>query len=128
MSRCSHSSLSVRPSCACKRSSSLRRLGSARALNSTSVSWCSAMFHTQVMTCLNDRQVEPCMSSTSQRSQLGPSKRGRFEGLALLVHRLRYGDASALGFCRNLSPPSKPSSPYSPPYFHPCPSHISLPS
>src|ERR1700688_4325588 len=68
MSRCSHNSLSVRPSCACSRSRSLRRLGSAKALKSKSVSWRSAMFYTQVITCLNNRQVSPCMSSTHRRS------------------------------------------------------------
>jgi hypothetical protein len=62
----------VRPSCACSRSSSLRRLGSARALNSTSVSWRSAMFYTQVITCLNDRQVTSCMSSAGKRSPAAP--------------------------------------------------------
>jgi hypothetical protein len=43
------------------------------------------------------------MSSTSQRSQSGPSKRGRLEELALLVYRLSYGDASGSrikGLCR----------------------------
>ena len=57
MSRCSHRSLRVRPSCACSRSSSVRRLGSARALNSRSVSSRrSAMDgYMQVICCLNDR-------------------------------------------------------------------------
>src|SRR6266404_8127005 len=78
MSRCSHSSLRVRPSCACSRSRSLRRLGSARALKSTSVSWRSAMSYTQVLTRLNDRQVPPCVSSTGLSARADEFGESRF--------------------------------------------------
>jgi len=51
MSRCSHSSFSVRPSCTCRRSAACAG-GIARALKSKSVSCRSVMLYTQVTTCL----------------------------------------------------------------------------